>query len=38
MTLVGVDVYLVERSPKYGQYRSPWAVKKINKRCGQSVH
>nr|CAB3264680.1 lymphokine-activated killer T-cell-originated protein kinase-like [Phallusia mammillata] len=32
----GVNVYLVERSPKLGQYRSPWAVKKINKKCGHN--
>ncbi|XP_078488971.1 lymphokine-activated killer T-cell-originated protein kinase [Ciona intestinalis] len=30
----GVNVYLIERSPRQGQYRSPWAIKKINKKCG----
>ena len=30
---LGVDVYLIERSPKHGQYRSPWALKKVNKKC-----
>uniref|UniRef100_H2Y7F9 Protein kinase domain-containing protein n=1 Tax=Ciona savignyi TaxID=51511 RepID=H2Y7F9_CIOSA len=29
----GVNVYLIERSPRQGQYRSPWAVKKINRKC-----
>ncbi|CAK8673004.1 unnamed protein product [Clavelina lepadiformis] len=33
----GVNVYLVERSPKFGEYRSPWAVKKINKKCGGNI-
>ena len=29
---LGVNVYLMERSAKFGGYRSPWAVKKIAKR------
>ncbi|XP_054728094.1 lymphokine-activated killer T-cell-originated protein kinase [Anastrepha obliqua] len=28
----GVNVYRLERSPKCGQVRSPWAVKRISKR------
>lgn len=27
----GVSVYLLERSPRQGLHRSPWAIKKINK-------
>ncbi|XP_039269264.2 lymphokine-activated killer T-cell-originated protein kinase-like [Styela clava] len=27
----GVSVYLLERSPRQGMHRSPWAVKKVNK-------
>lgn len=27
----GVNVYLVERSPRHGNLRSPWAIKKISK-------
>jgi len=29
----GVDVFLIERSPKFGKSMSPWAIKKISKRC-----
>jgi len=32
----GVSVYLYERSPKAGSVRSPWAMKKINKRVASS--
>lgn len=27
----GVQVFCLDRSPKFGEYRSPWAVKKIAK-------
>jgi PDZ-binding kinase len=31
-TIIGVDVYLMERSPKpCGEFRSPWALKKVQK-------
>lgn len=33
----GVSVYLYERSPKAGAVRSPWAMKKINKRHAASI-
>ena len=29
----GGDVFLIERSPKYGKIMSPWAIKKISKHC-----
>ncbi|XP_036320223.1 lymphokine-activated killer T-cell-originated protein kinase [Rhagoletis pomonella] len=31
----GVNVYRLERSPKCGQMRSPWAVKRISKRANE---
>jgi len=33
----GVSVYLYERSPQAGAVRSPWAMKKINKRHAASI-
>ena len=35
---LGVSVYLMERTPKKGSYRSPWAVKKVAKRFANKEH
>ncbi|XP_067640907.1 lymphokine-activated killer T-cell-originated protein kinase-like isoform X2 [Eurosta solidaginis] len=34
----GVNVYKLERSPKCGQMRSPWAVKRISQRIRANEH
>lgn len=34
----GVSVYLMERTPKQGSYRSPWAVKKVARRFVNQEH
>lgn len=34
----GVNVYKLERSPKCGEIRSPWAVKRISQRTRKNEH
>lgn len=34
----GVNVYKLERSPKHGEMRSPWAVKRVSQRTRNNEH